>query len=89
MSTSKKATKSQVPPTLPPPPPQFPTDLGLKAILNLKKKRLVQELEEGDVGPQKGAKQQKVPKDPQDKRFSSVDTREEQNRADVRLLQRT
>ena len=51
VSTSKKATKSQVPPTLPPPPPPLPTDLGLKAIPDLKKKRPVQELKEGDMGP--------------------------------------
>ena len=62
VSTSKEATKSQVPPTLPPPPPLLPTDLGLKAILDLKKNRPVPELEGGEVGPQKGAKQQKVAK---------------------------
>ena len=47
------------------------------------------ELEEGEVGPQKGAKQQKVAKDPWDKRSSSVDSQEEQNRVDVRFPQRT
>ena len=88
VSTSKEATKSQVPPTLPPPPPSLPVDLGLKVIPDLKKKRPVQELEKGEVGSQKGAKQQKVAKDPRDKSSSSVDSREEQNRADVRLLQR-
>ena len=62
--TSKETTKSQVPLTLPPPPPLLPVELGLKIIPDLKKKRPVQELEEGEVGPQKGAKQQKVAKDP-------------------------
>ena len=61
-STSKEAPKSQVPPILPPPPPLPPTDLGLHAIPNLKEKRLVQELEEWEVAPQKGTKQQKRPK---------------------------
>ena len=62
VSTSKKATKSQVPPILPPLPPPLPTNLGLKAIPDLKKKkkkkkkRPVQELEEVEVDPQKGAK---------------------------------
>ena len=57
VSTSKKATKSQVPPTLPPPPPPLTTNLGLKAIPDLKKKKKpVQKLEEVEVGPQKGAK---------------------------------
>ena len=74
VSTSKEATKSQVSPILPPPPSALPADLGLKAIPDLKKERPVLELEEGEVGPQKGAKQQKVAKDPWDKRSSSVDS---------------
>ena len=56
-STSKEAPKTQVPPSLPPSPLQVPTDLGLKANPNLRKKRPVEDLEEGEVGPQKGAKQ--------------------------------
>jgi len=55
-STSKEAPKSQVPPNLPPPSTPPPTDLGLHAISNLKKKRPVQELEEGEVALQKGTK---------------------------------
>ena len=50
-SSSKEATKSQVPPSLPPPPPLPPTDLGLNVIKDLKKKRPVQDLEEGEVAP--------------------------------------
>ena len=41
------------------------------------------------MGPQKGVKQHKVAKDLWEKRSNSVDSREEQNRADVRSLQRT
>ena len=89
VSTSKEATKSQVSPTPPPPPPPFPADLGLKVIPDLKKKRPVQKLEEWEVSPQKGAKQQKVAKNPRDRRSTSVDSREEQNKADVRLSQCT
>ena len=89
VSTSKEATKFQVPPTLPPPPPSLPADLGLKAIPDLKKKRPVQELKEGEVSLQKGANQQKVAKDPRDRRSTSVDSREEQNRANVHLSQHT
>ena len=55
--TSKEAPKTQVPTSLPPPSPKLPADLRLKANLNLKKKRTVEDLEEGEVGPQKGAKQ--------------------------------
>ena len=89
MLTSKEATKSQVPPTLPPPPPSLPTDLGLKVIPDLKKKKPVQELEEGEIGPQKRAKQQKVAKDPRNRRSTSLDSREKQNRADLCLSQHT
>ena len=50
-STSKAPSKSQAPSNLPPPPPQVPTDLGLKPNLDLKKKRPTESLEEGKVGP--------------------------------------
>ena len=77
--TSKEALKTQVPTNLPPPPPppQLPADLGLKANPNLKKKRMVEELEEGEVGPQKGVKQQRKTKEPKDKRASSMENRDE------------
>ena len=89
VSTSQEAAKFQVPTELPPPPPpQIPTDLGLKPIPDLKKKRPVEVLEEGEVGPQKGTKQQKVAKDARDIRSQFVDSREEQNRADMRMTQR-
>ena len=81
--SSKEAPKSQVPPILPPFPVLPLTDLGLNAMKDLKKKRTVQDLEEGEVAPQKGTKQQKTTKDPKDKRSSSVDSREEQTLAEV------
>ena len=87
--TSKEAPKSQVPPILPPPPPLPLTNLRLHAIPNLKKKRPVQELEEGEVALQKDTKQQKVAKDPRDKRSTFVDNLEEQTLAKVHLQQRT
>ena len=49
-STSKAPTKSQAPSNLPPIPPQVLADLGLKVNLDLKKKRPVESLEEGEVG---------------------------------------
>ena len=73
-STSKEVPKSQVPHNLPPPSP--PTDLELKAIPNLRKKRPVEDLEEGEVVPQKEAKQQKKAKDPKDKKAKSVESRD-------------
>ena len=88
-ATSKVAPKSQVPSNLPPLPPQVPTDLGLKLNPDLKKKRPLKMLEEGEVGPRKGKKHQKVIQEPRDSRSQSVDSREEQNRADVRMTQCT
>ena len=73
-STSKEAPKTQVPTNLPHPPPLLPTNLGLKANPNLKKKRTVKYLEEGEVGPQKGAKQQRKTREPKDKRAQSVES---------------
>ena len=52
-STSKATLKSQVPLL----PPQIPIDLGLKPNLDLKKKRPVETLKEGEVVPRKGTKQ--------------------------------
>ena len=46
-STLKGASKSQIPLNLPPPPSQILSDLDLKPIVDLKKKRPLEELEEG------------------------------------------
>ena len=88
-SMSKATPKSQAPSNLPPPPPQVPTDLGLKPNPDLKKKRSVEMLKKGEVGPRKGTKHQKVTQKPRDKRSQSVDSQEEQNRAKVRMTPRT
>ena len=48
--SSKDAPKVQVPTSLPPPPP--PTNLGLQANPNLRRKRPVDDLKEGEVRPQ-------------------------------------
>ena len=53
---------------------------------NLKKMRTDHELEECKVTPRKGNKQQKIAKDPRDKRGTSVDSGDE---AEVRRPQRT
>ena len=53
---------------------------------NLKKSRPDHELEEVELAPRKDNKQQKVAKDPRDKRVASVDSRDE---AEVRRPQRT
>ena len=54
--TSRDVPKVQVPPSLPPPSPP-PIELRLQANSNLRRKRTVDDLEEGEVGPQKGVKQ--------------------------------
>ena len=74
--TSKEVSKAQVPTNLPPLPPQLPADLGLKVNPDLRKKRQAKNLEEGEVGPQKGAKQQKKAREPKDNRTKSVKSRE-------------
>ena len=73
----------QPPVVLPPPPP---IDLGLQAMPNLKKMRPDHEFEEGEVASWKDNKQQKIAKDPRDKRGTSIDSRDE---AEVRQPQRT
>ena len=72
--SSKEAPKTQ-PLEIPSPPP--PTDPGLLAMPNLKKRRPDQGLEEGELVPWKENKQQKTTRDPRDKRGSTVDSREE------------
>ena len=83
--TSKDVPKTQTSAILP--LPLLPTiDLRLLANPHLKKKRPGLELEEGEVAPQKGSKQQKIAKDPKDKSPTSGDSRDE---AEVRRPQRT
>ena len=77
--SSKEAPKTQPPVVLPPPPPS--TNLSLQAMPNLKKMRSDHELEEGKVAHRKDNKQQKIAKDPRDKRGTSVDSRD---KAEVR-----
>ena len=63
-SSSKEVYKSQIPANLPLPSPPPITTLSLLPILNLsKKKRKEQEVEEGELVPQKEAKQQKTAKE--------------------------
>ena len=65
--------------------PQIPADLGLKVNPDLKKKRPVESLEKGEVGPRQGDKQQKTTREHQDKRAPFVESREEMERAEVRM----
>ena len=66
------------PPANPPPPPlQIPADLGLKPNPDLRKKRPMDTVEEGELGPSKGNKQARQTQDHRSRRSSSVDNREE------------
>ena len=82
-SSSEKTFKSLVLANLPPLHPLPTTTFGLLPIPDLKKKRKVQE---GEMVPQKGAKQ---PKTAKDKRFSLVDSREDPSGAEVHQQQHT
>ena len=44
-------------------------------------------LEEGEMGPQKGTKQQKMVPEARSRRSQSLESREEQRRADMRVTQ--
>ena len=68
----------------PPPPPQIPADLGLKPNPDLRKKRQIETIEEGDLGPSKGSKQPRQSQDHRNRRSTSVDSREEPPVAQVR-----
>ena len=60
VSTPQEANKSKPSLNLPPPPPQLPTDFGLKPNPELRRKRQHEVPKEGEIGPSKGSKQQKV-----------------------------
>ena len=49
--------KNKSKPLVNPPPPQIPADLGLKPNPDLRKKRQIEPIEEGELGPSKGSKQ--------------------------------
>ena len=85
---SSKATSQSQTLVLPPIAPQLPSDPGLKVNPNLKKKRPVDTLEEGEVGPRQG-KQQKTTREQKNKRAPSAESRDEENRAEVRVTPRT
>ena len=78
-SSSKEVPKTQVPPSLSPHPLPV-TTMGLLPNPNLKRKRKLQEVEEGEVIPLKGVKQ---PKNVKDKRAPSVESREKFSGAEV------
>ena len=73
----------------PPPPPQIPTDLGLKPNPDLRRKRPVDIVEEGELGSSKGSKQARQTQDYRSGRSNSVDNREEPLVAQVRRSPRT
>ena len=73
--SSKDAPKEQ-PTSKAPPPLPLMSDAALQPMPNLRRKRPVEELEEGEVDLEK-AKHQKKGKEPKDKRTRSVDSRGE------------
>ena len=85
--SSKGPTQSQAQ-TLPPTVSQIPSDLGLKVNPDLKKKRPVDTPEEGEVVAQP-TKQQKTTRVLRSRRGDSAESRDEENRAEVRATPRT
>ena len=74
VSTPQDANKSKPPVN---PPPQLPSDLGLKPNPKLRRKRQHEVSDEGEIGPSKGNKQQRIAQDQRSKRSSSVESRED------------
>ena len=85
----KNKSKPPANPPPPPPPPQIPADLGLKPNPDLRRKRPVDTVDEGELGPSKGNKQARQIEDHRSRRSSSVDNREEAPMAQVRRSPRT
>ena len=69
--------KNKSKPPVNPPPPQLPTDLGLKPNTNLRRKRHPEVTEESGMGPSKGSKQPRQSQDQRSRRSNSVDSRKE------------
>ena len=69
----KDKNKSKPPANPPPPLPQIPADLGLKPNPDLRKKRPMDTVEEGELGPSKGNKQARQTHDHKSRRSSFVD----------------
>ena len=87
--TPQEANKSK--PLLNPLPslPQLPADLGLKSNPELRRKRQHEASEEGEIGPPKGNKQQRLSQDQKSKRSSSIESREDPHATYVRRTPRT
>ena len=75
--TPQEANKSKPLVNPPPPPPQLLADLGLKPNPELRRERQHEALEEGEIGPIKGNKQQRVFQDQRSRRSTSVESRED------------
>ena len=60
-----------------PPPPQLPANLGLKPNPELRRKMVQKALEESEIGPSKGNKQQRQSQDQRRRRSNSVHSRED------------
>ena len=73
----------------PPPPPQVPADLGLKPNPDLRRKRPVEPIEEGELGPSRGNKQARPAQERRSRRSPSEESRGERPAAQARQPPRT
>ena len=71
---SLKDKNKSKPPVNPPPPPQLLADLGLKPNPDLRRKRYIEALEEGEMTLSKGIKQPRQSQDQRGRRSTSVDS---------------
>ncbi|XP_050258138.1 uncharacterized protein LOC126703223 [Quercus robur] len=77
--TSKEVSKGQTVPKAPVPPPPPSSDTALQPVPNLRRKRPVEETEEGEVSREKAGpkKKGKETKEPREKRTRSTESRDE------------
>ena len=88
-SSPQDKNKSKPPANPPPSPSQIPADLGLKPNPDLRRKRPIDTVEEGELGPSKGNKQARQIQDHRSRRSSSMDNRKEALVAQIRRSPRT
>ena len=81
--------KSKPPVNPPSPPPQLLANLGLKPNPDLRRKRHIETLEEGEIVPSKGSKQFRQSQNQKSRSSGSVNSREELLVAQVHRTTRT
>ena len=87
--SAQDKNKSKPPVNPPSPPPQLLANLGLKPNPDLRRKRHIEALEEGEIVPSKGSKQSRQSQNQRSRSSGSVNSREELLVAQVHHTTRT